>query len=160
MKKLVAIALLLPLLVFSDDREHRALIASLDDFFAAIAARDFVRMRELMTADGVIHGYRNGPAGVQVTARSHGQFIDGIQNSESILVERYWDPQIAITDRMATVFAPYDVFIDGRFSHCGVNHISMLKVDEGWIIAGVVYSIMVEECEVSPLGPPDMADKQ
>jgi hypothetical protein len=48
---------------------------------------------------------------------------------------------------------PYDVYIDGRFSHCGVNNFSMLRSDDGWIIAGVVYSILVEDCGESPLGP-------
>lgn len=152
-QKLATVLLLLPMLALSDDRDHEAVIKSLDDFFTAITASDIGRMRELMTPEGIIHGYRDGPDGVQVTARTHEQFVEGVRSSESTLVERYWDPRITVNDRMATVFAPYDVYIDGQFSHCGVNHFSMLKADTGWIIAGVVYSILVQDCEESPLGP-------
>ena len=153
MNRLVLLVFLIPSLAAGDDSQRGGVIGSLDDFFEAITTKDIGRMRELMTPDGIIHGYRDGPAGVQVTARTHEQFIDGVQNSESTLVERYWDPRITINDRMATVFTPYDVYIDGIFSHCGVNNFSMLQSDEGWIIAGVVYSIRVEDCEESPLGP-------
>lgn len=143
-----------------DAEEQSGIIASLDGFFAAITAKDIPRMRELMTPDGIIHGYRDGPEGVQVTARTHEQFITGVRDNESILVERFWDPAVTIHDRMATALTPYDVYIDGRFSHCGVNNFSMLKSDAGWIIAGVVYSIFVEECEESPLGPFGGEEKQ
>jgi hypothetical protein len=136
-----------------DAEEQNGITASLDGFFTAITAKDIPRMRELMTSEGIIHGYRDGPEGVQITARTHEQFIAGVRDNESILVERYWDPVFTIHDRMATALTPYDVYIDGRFSHCGVNHFSMLNSDAGWIVAGVVYSIFVEECEESPLGP-------
>lgn len=160
MRNLLIAVCMAPLLALGDDREQRAMLESLDQFFAAITAKDHVRMRELMTPDGVIHGYRDGSEGVQVTARTHGQFIAGVRDGEAIMVERYWDPRFTIEDRMATVITPYDVYIDGRFSHCGTNSFSMLRTDEGWVIAGVVYSIRVADCEQSPLGPFDGEGQQ
>ena len=153
MNKLTALLVLLPLVASGDDTDREAVIGTLDEFFDAITAKNIERMRDLMTDEGIIHGYRDGPEGVQVNARTHEQFIEGVRSSESVLVERYWDPQFTFNDRMATVITPYDVYIDSQFSHCGTNSFSMLKTDDGWIIAGVVYSILVEECEESPLGP-------
>jgi hypothetical protein len=54
--------------------------------------------------------------------------------------------------RIATVWAPYDFWIDGKFSHCGVDAFDLIKTDKGWRIAGGAYTVELK-CEPSPLGP-------
>lgn len=48
---------------------------------------------------------------------------------------------------------PYDLHVDGNFSHCGTNLISLVKADDGWKITDITYNVRREECEDSPLGP-------
>ena len=74
-------------------------------------------------------------------------------NVQGELVERFWEPRVMVYGRLATVWTPYDFHVDGAFSHCGINNFSMLQTDDGWKITGVVFSIEVENCEESPLGP-------
>jgi len=50
------------------------------------------------------------------------------------------------------VWAPYDFWRDGKFSHCGVDAFDLIKTDEGWKIAGGGYTLE-SKCEPSPLGP-------
>jgi len=52
------------------------------------------------------------------------------------------------------VLAPYDFFVDGRFSHCGTDIFAFLKGAGGWTITGVTYDVVREGCPPSPLGPP------
>ena len=47
---------------------------------------------------------------------------------------------------------PYDFWIDGKFSHCGIDAFDLIKTEEGWKLAGGVYTIE-SKCEPSPLGP-------
>jgi hypothetical protein len=54
--------------------------------------------------------------------------------------------------RIATVWAPYDFWIDGKFSHCGVDAFDLIKTDKGSRIAGGAYTVELK-CEPSPLGP-------
>ena len=140
-------------LVADEAKDREAVVELLDDFFEAIAAGEFERMRTMMTPDGILYGYREAEDGPQIIRRTHAEFIDSLASAEARMVERIWDPEVMVEDRLATVWTPYDVYRDGVFSHCGTNNFSMLKTGDGWVIAGVVYSMRVDDCEESPLGP-------
>jgi len=51
------------------------------------------------------------------------------------------------------VWAPYDFWIDGKLSHCGTDAFDLIKTEDGWKIAGGVYTLE-SNCATSPLGPP------
>ena len=134
----------------ASDRE--AVVKVVIDFFESMTARDAERMRALMTDDGMIYGYREGDEGTAIITRSHREYLDNLASGEGEIVERFWDPDVMLYGRLATVWTPYDFYANGEFSHCGVNNFSMLRTDDGWIITGVVFSIEAE-CGPSPLGP-------
>lgn len=133
--------------------DRKAVIDVIDAFFESMTARDVDRMRTLMTPDGILYGYSESAEGVQVVRPTHADYLDNLATGEGTPVERYWDPEIMLYGRLATVWTPYDFHNDGQFSHCGVNNFSMLNTDDGWVIAGVVFSIETENCPESPLGP-------
>ena len=156
MKKLIAafFAISFSFLAIADEAANKtAVIQTIDKFFAAMTARDVGEMRTLMTPDGVLYGYRETTDGVQVIRPTHAAYLENLAAGESTLVERYWNPEVMVYGRLATAWTPYDLHVDGNFSHCGVNNFSLLRTDEGWVITGVVFSIEDETCEESPLGP-------
>lgn len=153
MKKcLLLILSLAPFSAGADDPGREAVIATIDAFFEAMTARDVESMSGLMTPDGVLYGYRETADGLRISQRTHAGYLEGLASGDARLVERYWDPVVMISGRLATVWTPYDFHVDGQFSHCGLNNFSMLQTDDGWVIAGVVYSMQVDDCEESPLG--------
>ena len=133
--------------------DKTAVIRTIDEFFAAMTARDVEKMRSLMTPDGILYGYRETPDGLRIARPTHAAYLENLAAGENTLVERYWDPQVMVYGRLATAWTPYDLHVDGNFSHCGVNNFSLLRTDEGWVVTGVVFSIEDETCEESPLGP-------
>lgn len=156
MKKILVAAILLavaPGTLADEAGDREAVIQVVVDFFEALTARDVERMSALLTSDGMIYGYREGADGTSIIRRSNNEYMEGLKTGEGHLVERFWDPEVMIYERLATVYTPYDFHIDGQFSHCGVNNFSMLRTDEGWVITGVVFSIAAEGCDESPLGP-------
>lgn len=155
--KMAGLALVLFLQVSSaaadNDTDARAeVLAVIDEFFAAMTARDVERLASIMTEDGIIYGYRETPEGLRIVRPKHADYLEGLANRQAVPVERYWEPEVMVHDRLATVWTPYDFYSDGVFSHCGVNNFSMLKTDSGWVIAGVVFSIQTADCPESPLG--------
>ena len=149
---LIAIAAL-PAAASGDEAADReAVIQVVVDFFESMTARDAERMSSLMTDDGMIYGYRENEEGTAVITRSHREYLDNLATGEGEIVERFWDPEVMVYGRLATVWTPYDFYANDVFSHCGVNNFSMLRTDDGWVITGVVFSIE-PECEPSPLGP-------
>ena len=147
------LALLIPGLTWSDDAKDREdVIATVQAFFDSMTDRDVDRMRTLMTPDGIIFGYRQVDGETQITRIPHAEYLSNLGSGEGTPVERFWDPEVMVYGRLATIWTPYDFYLDGQYSHCGLNNFSMLKTDAGWIIAGVVFSIEVD-CGPSPLGP-------
>ena len=70
------------------------------------------------------------------------------------LLERMWAPQVRVHKGIATLWAPYDFWLNGAFSHCGIDSFEMLKTADGWKLASGTYTVEREGCAPSPLGPP------
>ena len=133
--------------------EEAAVVEVVKEFFEAMTAKDVNLSSELMTADGILYGYRETKEGLQIVRPTHASYLEGLAGRENELIERFWDPEVLLHDRMAVVWTPYDLYIDGEFSHCGIDNFSLLKMEEGWKITGIVFSMEAENCTPSPLGP-------
>lgn len=133
--------------------EEAAVVDVVKVFFEAMTAKDVELSRSLMTVDGILYGYRETEEGLQIARPTHASYLGGLAGRENELIERFWDPKVLLHDRMAVVWTPYDLYIDGKFSHCGIDSFSLLKMEEGWKITGIVFSMEAENCAPSPLGP-------
>ena len=138
----------------ADEAEDRiVIIDKVQSFFDAMTERDVEGMRAMLTPDGVFYGYRESQDGLQIMSPTHQRYVEGLADGDRKLVERFWDPQVLLHDRMAVVWTPYDLYVDGTFSHCGIDSFSFLKTEEGWKITGIVFSMETDDCGESPLGP-------
>ena len=52
--------------------------------------------------------------------------------------ERITYGHIAIDDKLAAVWTPYEFYLGGQFSHCGVNSFQLVKLDGNWKIVYLV----------------------
>jgi hypothetical protein len=59
---------------------------------------------------------------------------------------------VLVNDLMAVFWAPYDFYIDGEFSHCGVDVFDLIKLDGQWKLANSMYTVISSGCPKSPLG--------
>ncbi len=139
--------------IADEDIDRAAVVNMVQAFFDAMTDRDVDAMRTLLTTDGIFYGYRETADGLQITRSAHAAFVAGIGERNNTLIERFWDPQILLHDRMAVVWTPYDFYVDGEFSHCGIDNFNFLNTDQGWKITGIVFSMESDNCAESPLGP-------
>jgi hypothetical protein len=87
------------------------------------------------------------------SSMSGAEFAARIGKSTAKILERMWDPQVRVAGRLASLWAPYDFHRDGKRTHCGVDHVDLVKTAEGWRIAAIVYTVETRGCKESPLGP-------
>ncbi|MDQ3536193.1 MAG: nuclear transport factor 2 family protein [Bacteroidota bacterium] len=65
-----------------------------------------------------------------------------------IIKERMRDSDVTVQvhQNIAAVWAPYDLWINDTYSHCGVDVFTLLKSSEGWKIASLSFTMEKEGC--------------
>jgi hypothetical protein len=135
--------------------EEPPVIAAVQRFFDTMAACDVEGMRAVVEPEGRVFRLTSGPGDELVVSTStFGEFLARLAPCQEKLHERMWDPQVRVHQGLATLWAPYDLWRGGTFSHCGVDAFDLVKTASGWKIAGGVYTVEPEGCAPSPLGPP------
>lgn len=138
----------------ADDTGEQAVLASVQQFFDALATHDVVKAKQVLVPEARAQSVRL-KGGTQLVRNRLFQedFADWPTRKERLL-ERMWNPQVKIHGAIATVWTPYDFHIDGRFSHCGIDAFDLLQTAEGWKIVNVLYTVETSDCTDSPLGKP------
>jgi hypothetical protein len=159
----VVLAVLLPVLAcapltaqgpgaLASEREREAVLAVVQTFFDTMAAKDIEGARRILLPEGRFYavGQRDGKPRIRTFTNE--EYLKDLSAMKADVRERMWNPEVRIRGSIASVWTPYDFWSDGKFSHCGADAFDLIKTDEGWRIAGGVYSVE-SKCEPSPLGP-------
>ena len=133
--------------------EREAVLKIVQAFFDTMTARDVEGARAVLQPQGRFHAMRMNNGKPEVRAFANEEYFADLQAAKTTMRERIWNPEVRVHGLIATVMAPYDFWIDGKFSHCGVDAFDLIKTAEGWKIAGGTFT-MEAKCEPSPLGPP------
>jgi hypothetical protein len=136
----------------SSAAERDAVLKTVQAFFDTMTAKDVEGARRILQAQGRFHAMRMRDGKPDVRAFSNEEYFADLQASKQEMRERIWSPEVRIHGLIASVWAPYDFWLDGKFSHCGVDQFDLIKTEEGWKIAGGVYTLE-DKCAPSPLGP-------
>jgi hypothetical protein len=129
--------------------EREAVLAVVQAFFDTMAAKDVVRARQILIPEGRLYAVREQDGKPAIRARTNEEYLKHLPEMKTRVRERMWNPEVRIQGFIATVWTPYDFWIDGKLSHCGVDAFQLIKTDQGWKIAGGSYTIE-NKCEASP----------
>ncbi len=130
------------------DRE--AVLTTVQAFFDTMTAKDVEGARKILMPQGRFHAVRMRDGNIR--SFSNEEYFADLQAAKQTMRERIWNPEVRVHGAIATVWTPYDFWIGGKYSHCGIDAFDLVKTDEGWKIAGGSYTLE-EKCEPSPLGP-------
>ena len=144
MRLLIALTpFLLPL--FAQNSDEKDVIAAVQKTFDAMAAHDAAMIRATMLPDARLYSIRNDGAPAAATVDD---FVHRIASIKGDLLERFTSrPSVSIRGRMAQVWGEYEFLQDGKFNHCGVDSVSLLKTDEVWKIATIAYTVETTGCK-------------
>jgi hypothetical protein len=129
-------------------------LALVDSALAAVNRNDPVAFTDLMLEEAVL--FRafivEGSPGYRARTRAE----ERVMQYESRVVERGFRPEVRIAGGLATVWLPYDFYLDGKWSHCGVDQFTFVRTAAGWRIAAMAWTIeQPPACQPHPDGPPE-----
>lgn len=130
--------------------DSSAVVQVLLDLFDGMRAKDEALLRSvwhpearLLTAPG---GRMPDEGALRSTAID--AFVQGVLAGEAHLDEVIFDVQVHIDGRLASAWAPYNLFVDGRFQHCGVDAVQLVHEAEvgRWLITQLTDTRRVYGC--------------
>jgi len=132
--------------------ESDAVLKTVQAFFDTMAAKDVDGARRALMPQGAFHAIRERDGKPVIRPFTNEEYLKDLPGMKQALRERMWNPEVRIRGAIASVWTPYDFWIDGKFSHCGVDAFDLIKTEDGWKIAGGAYTVEAK-CDPSPLGP-------
>lgn len=150
--------------------EEAAVLEALDRYVTAISETDLEAQAAMMMPEGMAYIWRpiylqteDGTwrraegGGMEIVARSNSQLTDPSRDDKRVLRERYWSPTVMIRGGIAVVWAPYEFWVNGETTHCGVDVFDFVKIDGKWLVSNSMWTVEPEACtEVRPLDTSDL----
>lgn len=141
----LSFGVLFPTLAQSEEQAVKEVIVSL---FDGMRAKDAEMVMKSFSSDAMMQTVIADPSGTRVGSNSVEDFGKRIASTpvETELDERILDYQIKIDGNMAAAWTPYEFYVNGNFSHCGVNSFQLVKMSEGWKIVYIIDTRRKEGC--------------
>jgi len=137
--------------------EKAAVLQAMDRYMIAISANDLQAMATMQTPEGMTYRARATEGGnMDVVAHPNSYWVDPSQNDGRNVRERYWSPTVPIRGGIAVVWAPYEFWIDGKTSHCGVDVFDFVKIDGVWRVSNSMWTVEPNAC--TELRPADVSE--
>lgn len=129
----------------SEEEEVKAVIVSL---FDGMRANNPAQVTAAFIPEAIMNTVVAKPEGSEVGSNSVADFAKRISTTpaETQLDERILDYQIKVDGTMASAWTPYRFYVNGNFSHCGVNSFQLVKTADGWKIVYIIDTRRKEPC--------------
>ncbi|MGI9627402.1 MAG: hypothetical protein ACR2QM_11250 [Longimicrobiales bacterium] len=129
--------------------------ATLQQLFDALETGDEALLRSVVDPSVVMHFSETRDGQTTFGSATLDGLATRITSSEVPLIERMWDPVVAVDGPLATIWTPYDFYAGEAFSHCGVDAANLLRSETGWTIVALSWTRMQPPaCDLHPDGPP------
>lgn len=129
--------------------EEQAVIQVAQDLFDAMRAEDGEKVRSLFIEGAELRsvGERNGEPSMNVTPMD--RFAAAVeQPHDQMWDEQFWDPNVQINGRLASMWMSYAFYLGGKLSHCGVNTFMLFKGTAGWKVMSLADTRQREGCQI------------
>ena len=138
----------------AQDDERTAILAVMQQAFDAVRSQDPDDWRAIQLAEGTSLSFRPHPDGrpgqLEMRIEQNEAFVADLADDGHEYVERWTsDPTVLIRGPIAVVWGAYEFWIDGEFSHCGVDSADLVKIDGAWKIANFMWTVEKDQCPTS-----------
>jgi hypothetical protein len=142
----VLILLLSPLFLFGQNqinKDEYQIKSVILKTFSAMKSVDSVALKSCFTEKALLHISQVRPEGNIVREVSIANFVQNVMTRKpGDMDERVlsWGP-IFIDHEIATAWVPYEFYLNGKFSHKGVDAFILVKVGEQYKIQTLLYNM-------------------
>ncbi|MDT8368228.1 MAG: nuclear transport factor 2 family protein [Longimicrobiales bacterium] len=117
-------------------------IGVVDQLFDAMREKDEAALRAVFHADARLHTAGNAETGTPID-----RFIRNVVGNAAHLDEVTFEEEVRVHGDLAVAWTPYNLFVDGEFSHCGVDAFTLVRTGAGWKILQIVDTREREGCD-------------
>lgn len=123
--------------VYSQNQEVKNVI---ETFFQGFHAKDSIVMKSVCSDKLILQSIISNVKGTKLINENSKDFYHSIATIPvaTLFEEKLLDYTIQVDGAMAHVWTPYEFFINGKFSHRGVNAFTMYKENENWKIVYII----------------------
>lgn len=131
-----------------------AVMAVVDSALGHINSGDLIALSDLMLPEAQFFPAQE-TTGRGGTYRVRTVAAQRSMGKRAPIIERGYDPIVRIAGTIASVWMPYDLWAEGKWSHCGIDLLTLVQVGSTWRIANFTYTIeQPPACRMHPDGPP------
>ena len=129
--------------------EEKAVEDVIRSLFEGMKTKNAEQVAAAFYSEGLMQTVQAKPEGSTVASNAVADFVKRIATTpaETTLDERILDYQIKVDGTMASAWTPYRFYVNGNFSHCGVNSFQLVKMADGWKIVYIIDTRRKEPCE-------------
>jgi hypothetical protein len=118
----------------------------LHGFFYAMKRKDSATIQAAFHVDAVMQTVIQEGSVAKLGSSDVSDFIKRVATSEVELDERLLAYSIQVDGLLAHAWTPYEFYVNGEFSHCGVNSFQLINTASGWQITHVIDTRRKEGC--------------
>lgn len=126
--------------------ERKEILRVIDRFMLAVNQKDTAITKEILVPGIQKIRYVVKSDTTYFNTSDSDKAFEGFTKLTETFEERYWDATVVSNGYIASVWAPYDFYIDKVFSHCGVDLFFMVRTEEAWKIAHYGYTVDQKNC--------------
>jgi hypothetical protein len=141
---IIALAMVVPAL---PGAEETKVLAAVEHFFDAIKGRDVTAMEQTVVLDGLATAVRLTDGAETRRVNWHWpSYFENVRGSKGVMVEKLFSPEVRVERDIASVWARYELIVDEKFSHCGVDHFDMVKRGGEWRVYNLTWTNQKTGC--------------
>ncbi|MFN3754122.1 nuclear transport factor 2 family protein [Flavobacterium sp.] len=132
--------LLLLFFSFSGQAQKDDVQKTIDTFFEGFHAKDTVKIKSTCSEKLVLQSISESSKGNKFSEESPNEFYKSIATipADVKFEERILSYNIQVDGTMANAWTPYEFYINGKFSHKGVNAFTLYKDNGTWKIIHLI----------------------
>jgi len=147
---IVILCVILTSNMFAQQEENQKVKAAVDTFFEGFHKGDTLLMKSVMTDNLLLQTTFKDQDGKNIlVTENRSKLIEAIASRPE---DQEWDERllaynIQIDGSMANVWTPYEFWLNGVFSHCGVNNFQLFNDSGQWKIIYLIDTRRKEGCD-------------
>lgn len=120
--------------------QNKEVQQTIETFFEGFHQRDSIKIKSVCAEKMILQSISEGKKGTKLENEKPSEFYKSIATIPSDLQfqEKILSYNIQIDGTMAHVWTPYEFYINGKFSHSGVNAFTLFKEDDVWKIIHLI----------------------
>jgi hypothetical protein len=138
MKKTIFLVILI--FASSIQAQNQEVQKVIETFFEGFHAKDTVKMKSVCSDKIILQSIMENAKGAKLSDESAKEFYNSIASipSDFKFEEKILSYSIQVDGTMAHAWTPYEFYINGKFSHSGVNAFTLFKENGIWKIIYVI----------------------